>query len=68
MPAVPGRRDVSVTYLLGPHHNPVGRWMPCRHMSCYTCLSEWVKKSGTCPQCRGKVNKKTGIIRLFPPS
>lgn len=40
----------------------------CGHMSCYTCLSEWVKKSGTCPQCRGKVNKKTGIIRLFPPS
>ncbi|GIL67029.1 hypothetical protein Vafri_20415 [Volvox africanus] len=39
----------------------------CGHMFCYKCISAWVKKSGTCPQCRGKLSKGK-IIRIYPPS
>ncbi|GIL88129.1 hypothetical protein Vretimale_14042 [Volvox reticuliferus] len=39
----------------------------CGHMFCYKCISAWVKKSGTCPQCRGKLSKAK-IIRIYPPS
>ncbi|KAG2444509.1 hypothetical protein HXX76_001257 [Chlamydomonas incerta] len=40
----------------------------CGHMFCFKCITEWVKKSGNCPQCRSKLTK-TKIIRLYlPPS
>ncbi|GFR50848.1 hypothetical protein Agub_g13122 [Astrephomene gubernaculifera] len=39
----------------------------CGHMFCFKCISEWVQKSGNCPQCRGKLTKSK-IIRIYPPS
>ncbi|XP_023934544.1 E3 ubiquitin-protein ligase TRAIP isoform X1 [Bicyclus anynana] len=37
----------------------------CGHMFHYQCLSQWIERSRTCPQCRNKVTERC-MYRLFP--
>jgi SWI/SNF-related matrix-associated actin-dependent regulator of chromatin subfamily A3 len=30
---------------------------PCSHVYCHGCLSEWMKRNSSCPQCKTAINK-----------
>ena len=31
---------------------------PCEHVFCSICVKEWLKESGTCPNCRRRINEQ----------
>ncbi|XP_039759833.1 E3 ubiquitin-protein ligase TRAIP-like isoform X2 [Pararge aegeria] len=37
----------------------------CGHIFHHNCLSKWIERSKSCPQCRNKVTE-SGLYRLFP--
>jgi lipopolysaccharide biosynthesis regulator YciM len=47
----------------GLHHLPRLRYR--RHVSCFNCLSEWLKLHKRCPKCRKGMTIKA-LRRLFP--
>jgi hypothetical protein len=38
---------------------------PCLHTFCGSCLSRWMTQKKTCPQCRGKLEKKRVAMNPF---